>query len=170
MFVALLRAGNVGGTGKLPMADLKRLCGEAGFARVQTYIASGNAVFESALDAAAVKTALEAALLAYAGQPVGVVVRTAEEMAGIVAGNPFPDAAPNRTVAIFLDAAPGAEALDDIVGQKGEALRLGAREIYVHYGEGMARSTLRIPAAKHGTARNMNSVARLAELVKAMRS
>jgi uncharacterized protein (DUF1697 family) len=48
-YIALLRAVNVGGTGKLPMADLKAMCGDAGFARVQTYIASGNAVFESRL-------------------------------------------------------------------------------------------------------------------------
>ena len=41
-FVALLRAVNVGGTGKLPMADLKAICTEAGFAQIQTYIASGN--------------------------------------------------------------------------------------------------------------------------------
>ena len=41
-YVALLRAINVGGTGKLPMTDLKALCEDAGFAHVQTYIASGN--------------------------------------------------------------------------------------------------------------------------------
>jgi uncharacterized protein (DUF1697 family) len=44
-FVALLRAVNVGGTGKLPMEDLRVLCADAGFAKVQTYIASGNVVF-----------------------------------------------------------------------------------------------------------------------------
>jgi uncharacterized protein (DUF1697 family) len=50
------------------------------------------------------------------------------------------------------------------VGLQGEALRLGLREIYVHYGAGMARSKLRIPAAAAGTARNMNTVARLAAM------
>ena len=47
-YIALLRAVNVGGTGKLPMAELKAMCEAAGFERVQTYIASGNAVFEAA--------------------------------------------------------------------------------------------------------------------------
>ncbi len=43
-------------------------------------------------------------------------------------------------------------------------MRLGVRELYVHYGEGMAASQLKIPAAKAGTARNMNTIAKLAEL------
>ncbi|MDB5999933.1 MAG: hypothetical protein JWP52_1632, partial [Rhizobacter sp.] len=46
-FIALLRAVNVGGTGKLPMTELKRLCEEAGFESVRTYIASGNVAFSS---------------------------------------------------------------------------------------------------------------------------
>jgi len=45
--VALLRAVNVGGTGKLPMSELRRLCEGAGFSAVQTYIASGNVIFKS---------------------------------------------------------------------------------------------------------------------------
>ena len=44
-YVALLRAVNVGGTGKLPMTDLRAMCEEAGFGKVQTYIASGNVLF-----------------------------------------------------------------------------------------------------------------------------
>ena len=46
VFIALLRAINVGGTGKLPMSDLKRLCEKVGFRNVRTYIASGNVVAE----------------------------------------------------------------------------------------------------------------------------
>ncbi len=46
-FVALLRAVNVGGTGKLAMRDLAALCRGAGFSDVRTYIASGNVVFTS---------------------------------------------------------------------------------------------------------------------------
>jgi uncharacterized protein (DUF1697 family) len=63
-YVALLRAVNVGGTGKLPMSRLRALCKEGGFTRVQTYIASGNVVFESAAAAPKVKSELEARLLA----------------------------------------------------------------------------------------------------------
>ena len=74
-YVALLRAINVGGAGKLPMADLRAICGELGFTEVETYIASGNVIFTSSGSAASVKVKLEARLQDYAGKPVGVVVR-----------------------------------------------------------------------------------------------
>ena len=96
MFVALLRAVNVGGTGKLPMSELKAMCEAAGFDEVRTYIASGNVVFRSDRTEADVKHTLETALQAYAGKPVGVLVRTAAEMAQVLAGNPFP-LLPNNT-------------------------------------------------------------------------
>src|SRR6266576_5327112 len=151
-FVALLRAVNVGGTGKLPMSDLNEICEELGFGAVRTYIASGNVVFTSRKSEAAIKSALEKRLEAFAGKPVGVLVRSAAEMAQVAADNPFPKAAPNRTMAIFLDRAPPADTLASVRGQKDEKIRLGRREIYIHYGEGMAKSKLVIPAAKAGTA------------------
>lgn len=168
-FVALLRAVNVGGTGKLAMADLKALCEAAGFTEVKTYIASGNVVFCTKHKAPDVKAALEAQLRAHAGKPVGVLVRTAEEMSAVRDANPFPEAAPNRTVAIFLDEPPPASALTDLKHQRDERLALGAREIYVHYGAGMSSSKLVIPAARAGTARNMNTVAKLADMAAALR-
>jgi uncharacterized protein (DUF1697 family) len=164
VFIALLRAVNVGGTGKLPMSELKAMCEAAGHGGVQTYIASGNVVFESRRSEAAVKADLEARLAAYAGKPVGVLVRTGEEMAAVRDANPFSDAPGNRTVAIFLDAPPPADAAEQAVGRKDEQIRLGAREIYVLYDEGMGTSKLRIPAAKAGTARNLNTVAKLAAM------
>lgn len=163
-FVALLRAVNVGGAGKLPMSDLKAMCEELGFALVRTYIASGNVVFGSRKTEAAVKAALEKRLKTYAGKPVGVLVRSAAEMAQVLADNPFPKAKPNRTVAIFLDDKPPKDALAGVRGQKDEEIRLGRREIYVHYGDGMGQSKLVIPAAKAGTARNINTVATLAKM------
>ena len=163
-FIALLRAVNVGGTGKLPMTELVAMCERAGFREVLTYIASGTVVFASKLPEAKVKLALQRELIAYAGKPVGVLVRTAQEMADVVAANPFPKAAPNRTLAIFLDAPPPADALKMARGVKDEQMRLGVREIYVHYGDGMGSSKLKIPAAQSGTARNMNTTAKLAEM------
>jgi uncharacterized protein (DUF1697 family) len=164
VFIALLRAVNVGGTGKLPMADFKAICEAAGCAKVRTYIASGNAVFESKQAEADVKAALEARLEEYAGKPVRVLVRTRAEMAAVLKANPFPKAVANRTVAVFLDDPPPADTIDFIAGRKGEGVELGLREIYVDYGDRMAGSKLKIPAAKTGTARNMNTVARLIEL------
>src|SRR3954466_16344916 len=130
-YVALLRAVNVGGTGKLPMADVRAMCLDAGFTRVETYIASGNVVFESKGAASKVKAEFEARLLAYAKKPIGVVLRTAAEMAAVLKANPFPKAKPNFTYAIFLDQRPPRDALERTTGQNDEEIRLGAREIYV---------------------------------------
>lgn len=164
IYVALLRAVNVGGTGKLPMASLVKMCEASGFEQARTYIASGNALFTSKLEERKVKALLEERLAAYAGKPVGVLVRTAEEMAAVAAANPFRSAPPNRTVAIFLDEAPAPEALEKVRGKRSELLAIGVREIYVAYLDGIADSKLVIPAAKAGTARNINTVARLAAM------
>jgi uncharacterized protein (DUF1697 family) len=164
LFIALLRAINVGGTGKLPMSDLRLLCEKAGFRKVRTYIASGNVVAERDGTEAEAKAALEAELGAYAGKPIGVIVRTGAEMSKAVANNPFPDRAASQTVAIFLDFRPHPDVLKDVKGQANEELRLGAREIYIHYPDGIGRSKLHIPAAGEGTARNMNTVAKLAAM------
>ena len=167
-FVALLRAVNVGGTGKLPMSELKAMCEELGFSAVRTYIASGNVVFASRKSESAIKSALEKRLAKYAGAPVGAAIRTANEIAQVLAENPFPKAAPNRTVAIFLDKPPPTDALAAMRGRNAEEVRLGRREIYVHYGEGTAKSKLLIPAAKTGTARNMNTITALSKMAAAL--
>jgi uncharacterized protein (DUF1697 family) len=98
------------------------------------------------------KAALEKRLESYSGKPIGVLVRTADELAAVLKANPFKKAAANRTVAIFLDERPPADALRKATGQRQEEMRLGTREIFVHYIEGIGRSKLKIPAANTGTA------------------
>ncbi len=167
-YIALLRAVNVGGTGKLAMTDLKRLCEQAGFGNVTTYIASGNVVFTAPGSAAKVKEKLEAGLASFCGKPVGVFIRTQAEMAAVLALNPFHKLAGNRTVAIFLDAAPPSNVEAGATGRKDELIAPGHRELYVFYGEGMGTSKLKVPCAKNGTARNMNTVAKLVEMAAAL--
>jgi uncharacterized protein (DUF1697 family) len=163
-FVALLRAVNVGGTGKLPMVELKAMCCDAGFARAQTYIASGNVVFASKDTKTKVKLELEKRLHAYAGKPIDVVLRTGSEMQAVLKANPFPKAAPNLVYAFFLNERLQSDVLDSAVGINDEEIRVGKREIYVYYANGMGRSKLRIPATKYATARNMNTIAALADM------
>jgi uncharacterized protein (DUF1697 family) len=167
-YVALLRAVNVGGTGKLPMSELKAMCEGAGFGQVRTYIASGNVVFTSDKSEDEVRAAIETPLAAYAGKPVGVLVRSAAEMADTLTRNPFGDRPGNRVVALFVDGGIPRDALDHAKFVKDEQMRIGTREIFVFYGDGMADSRLAIPAGKAGTARNMNTVAKLAEMAAAL--
>ena len=163
-YIALIRAVNVGGTGKLPMAELRALCATLGYGRVETYIASGNVVFDSELAAERVQAQLEHRLRAHTGKDVGVFLRTAAQMRSTLTKNPFADKDPQRTYAFFLHDALAAGALAGVRGRVDEDIGLAGREIYVHYPSGMGQSKLQIPAAKLGTARNLNTVAKLVEL------
>ena len=164
-YVALLRAVNVAGTGKLPMAELRAMAEGLGLVNVRTYIASGNLLFESALSEREVKAALETRLEAYAGKYVPIFVRTAAEMAAVRAADPFPDAHGSRHMVYFLDAVPPQDTQQTARDQAGERIALGRREIYVDYGAGIRFTKLKLAATKIGTARNMNTVAKLVEMM-----
>jgi uncharacterized protein (DUF1697 family) len=162
-YVALLRGVNLGKR-QLRMDDLRRVATELGLDSPRTHIASGNLLFRSDKGEAALKPALESALADHMGAAVGVMIRTAEELAQAARANPFAEEPGNRVVAIFLDRAPPADALTDAKNVNDERMALGKREIYVHYPSGQGPSKLRIPAAAAGTARNMNTIIKLAEL------
>jgi len=163
-YIALLRAINVGGTGKLAMSDLKALCAELQFRHIETYIASGNVVFDCDWPADKVQTQLEKKLYGHAGKSIGVFVRSAAEMRKVLERNPFADKEPRLTYAFFLEEKSRADALQQVRGRVHEEIRFGEREIYVHYPSGMGQSKLQIPAAKQATARNLNTVAKLVEM------
>lgn len=165
--IALLRAVNVGGTGKLAMADLRAMCRAAGFEDVQTYIASGNIVFRSTESAQTVRAELEKRLHAHAGKPVGVFVLSPADMARVRDSNPFPDTPGNRVMATFLGGPVPDGALESVRHQTDEVIRPGPSVLYILYPEGAGPSKLVVPAARAGTARNMNTVAKLAALAAA---
>ncbi|MGO4855143.1 DUF1697 domain-containing protein [Phaeovulum sp. W22_SRMD_FR3] len=166
--VALIRAVNVGGHGTLAMADLRALCAAAGGHAVQSYIASGNLVYETDLGPEAMQAALTEALERHCGQRFGVMVRGAEALAEVLAAQPFGAADPAKVAVIFLPGAVPAALTADLPaalkGQRDEVVVLGAHEIYVHYPQGMGRSRLVIQGAEVGTARNLNTVAKLVAL------
>lgn len=164
-YAAFLRAVNVGGTGKLPMAELRAMCDALGFADVKTYIASGNVALSDPGTADEVKAKLEARLADYAGKPVPVMVRTAAELAEILASNPFGDYPGNQVMAVLFDDPPEPEMIREPKGQADEELALGMREIFAYFPQGMGQSKLQLPGAKIGTARNMNTIAKMAAMI-----
>jgi len=165
-YVALLRGVNLMGSTTIRMTDLKVIAEKLGLDNVRTYIASGNLLFTSRKGETVVKAALEQAVKGHMSRDVGVMVRTAEEMAEVVASNPFSAEPGNKVVAIFFDAAPPAGAIEAATNIADERLALGRREIYVHYPSGQGRSKLNLRSRALGTARNMNTVAKLAELAR----
>lgn len=164
VFVALLRAINVGGTGKLAMSDLRKLCDEAGFKDCRTYIQSGNVVFRSNLSEASVQSKLDKTLTAHLGKQATSLVRTRAELQAIIKTNPFKSAEPNRVLVVFMDEPAPKDVLDGLMIPGREKVEIGGREIFVHYPDGMGKSKLRLTFAQAGTGRNLNTVEKLAAL------
>lgn len=162
-YVALLRGVNLGQR-QLRMEDLREIAGSLGLEDPRTYIASGNLLFRSSKREATLKRILESAIAAHMSASVGVMIRTSDELAEAAKANPFTSYPANSVVAIFLDDAPPPDALEQARNVADERMASGKREIYILYPSGQGRSKLRIPAAAAGTARNMNTVAKLAQL------
>ena len=162
VFVALLRAVNVGGTGMLPMKDLAGLCTKLRLENVRTYIQSGNVVFTSRLSRNRVRESLEAALAAHMGKKIDVVLRDAAELRQVLIANPFPDAHPSRVAVAFCSAPVQKKLFDAVVIPGNEQIVVGDQEFYVHYPDGMGRSKLKFPKIEGvATVRNINTVAKL---------
>ena len=164
--VALLRAINVGGTGKLPMAELRSLCERVGFTNVRTYIQSGNVVFTSRGSAARAKDTLEEVLEKRLGKPHAAILRSLAELEAIEVTNPFPNAEPNRLLVVFLDSAPPKDAVKGWSVPGPESLALKGRELFIHFPNGVGQSKLKIPFADVGTGRNLNTVRALLEIAR----
>ena len=170
VYVALLRGVNLVGKSTLRMADLKAIAHELKLKQARTYIASGNLLFVSDEPEEKLREMLEDRMQAHMGKQVRVMLRTAKEMAAVVRANPFADGRGNNVQTFFLNEQPPKNLLETIRNKADdERVAAGKREVYVAYGEkGIGRSRLRISAAEAGTARNMNTVAKLAELAKEM--
>lgn len=164
--IALLRAINVGGTGKLPMAELRALCEAVGLKHVRTYIQSGNVIAESARGAAGVKTALERALHERLGKPCRVIVRSLAELEATAAANPYPTAEPKQLLVVFLDDAPPRDALTGWKIPGREQMSIRGRELFIHFPDGMGTSKLKVPFADIGTGRNLNTVRALIAMAR----
>ena len=159
---------NLGAGSILPSSALAKIGVECGFGRVRTFIASGNLLFTADADEAEVATRVCDGVEAFLGKPALVLVRSAMEMAAVSGNNPFPDDPGNRVIALFLPDAPTEAMIDAATGVGTERMALGRREIVIAYDEGMGTSKLKLPAFKHGTGRNMNSVAKMAALLAEM--
>ncbi len=167
IFIALLRAINVGGTGMLPMKELSAMCEDLGFQKVSTYIQSGNVVFEAPLSEDKIQAGLERVLTQKMGKKADVIVRSASELNSILEANPFPAAPPAKVAVVFLSNPVPKGLLDNLAAPGGEEVSLGNREIYIHYPEGMGRSKLKLPSTLGvATVRNINTVAKLAAMSK----
>ena len=170
--IALLRGINVGATRSLPMERLRELCEQVGMHDPRTYIQSGNVIFEAAKkDLSGLAKNLEAAIEADRGFRPSVVVRTRDELAAAIEGNPFAARAkfePAKLLVMFLKSKPAAGAQHALDGVKrgAEQMRLVGRELFIEFPDGIGRSKLALAAVEKAlgvpaTGRNWNTLLNL---------
>lgn len=170
----LLRAVNVSGANRVPMAELRALLAErSALENVSTYIASGNVICDAPSDLEAACREVRALIADEFGVDTPVIARTHAQLAQAERDDPFPDAPLDKMVhAMFLEgvAAPGA--VDHLTTRMlpGERIALIGRELWIDFGQGgvastkLTRPVLDRALGTASTGRNRNTVRKLAQL------
>jgi uncharacterized protein (DUF1697 family) len=171
----MLRGVNVGGN-SLKMEWLREACEELGLREVRTYLQSGNIVFASSLRPDKLAAMLKVKIVEQTRRPVPVIVRSAKQIADIVAQNPFLKRRgidlTKLHVTFLRDAPkqPDIEKLDKLAGAR-DAYRLTRREIYLHcpinYGQTkLSNTAIEKVLGVSATTRNWATVTMLTGMIR----
>lgn len=169
VYVFLLKGINLGGR-KVPMAELRELASSLGLSNPRTYVASGNLVAESDRAGDEIGRELETALQARFGFAIEVMARSADEIARVVAANPYPDGDPKQVVVGFANSAISSAAAEQIgsLATPNERFHVSGRELFVDFADGQAKSKLAARLSQvvgqSVTARNLRTVTQVAEM------
>lgn len=169
-YVALLRGINVNPRTQLAMSDLRALLTGLGHTDVRTHLRSGNALFSAEEKPRA--EVIERRIADELGLSVAVILRTAGEMRAVVRENPLEVRDPARFAVFFLAKAPDREAIEGIdpAAYAPEEMRVGRRELYAYFPDGLRRPKLPPLLEKRSkapaTMRNWNTVTRLLALAE----
>jgi uncharacterized protein (DUF1697 family) len=174
-FVAMLRGVNVGGN-VLKMDRLRELCDEIGFKNTQTYVQSGNLVFDSDHPQSALCSLIEKRLAGETRLPVSAILRTPTELEKIISGNPFLKEKRidlSKLHVTFLAKPAGKDAVSRLaaINAGADRFRVVDKEIYLHcpngYGETkLSNNVLQKVVGVNATTRNWNTVNKLNEMAK----
>jgi len=184
IYIALLRGINVGGHHKIKMADLKAMLEGLGLSRVQTYIQSGNVLFESPKSKTELKELFENGIRETFGYSISIIFRTAEEMEDIIRSCPFSEAMIQEAdeasafVSFYvgmLPDAPSQEEVDKLVAaaNEEETIRCIGSNIYLLLKKSARDSKLTNQLQKLSvpvTMRNWKTTNKLAQLAAAMKA
>jgi uncharacterized protein (DUF1697 family) len=178
VYIAMLRGINVGPHKRMKMEKLRASCEAAGMKKVKTYVQSGNVVFQAAISSPAVSAKkLEAQIVKDFGFTADVIVRTKDEMSGIIARNPFAKESgidPAKLHAVFLAETPAPAAVNKLesLTTLPDKARHSGKEIYFYFPNGVSGSSLwKHPLDKvlsvSATMRNWKTVTALYEMAVA---
>lgn len=171
--VMLLRAVNVGGTGRVPMAELRSaLAAQTALTEIETYIQSGNIICAVPPVPADACAEVRALIAREYGVDTPVILRLHEDLAASANARPFGDPLPDeeaRVHIMFLAGPALGEAIETLTPKLGEGERLAmvGNDLWIHYGEGgaartkLTKSVLDRALGVPGTARNLRTVREL---------
>lgn len=179
-FIALLRGINVGGHNKIKMADLKQLLESLGLMNVETYIQSGNVLFEANQDESSLQRLLEEEIKKAFGLTVTVVLRTGKEFLQVANHCPFTEAEIRSAQAAaageclhvaFLLKQPTAEGVELLKPYENDAeqYHIAGREVYLLYHDSIRNAKLGSQLHKLGTpatVRNWKTVLKLTSMIE----
>lgn len=182
IYIALLRGINVGGHNKIKMADLRAALADAGLQRVQTYIQSGNILFESPKEESALREIIERVIEHSFGISLTVVLRTADELERIISSCPFPaelvaeveaSAEGESLYVAMLPEAPSSEGVAKLEAANNgdDEYRIVGRDVYLLFRQSVRNAKLAVNIAKLGvpsTVRNWNTMNKLVQLARSM--
>jgi len=178
--ISMLRGVNVGGHNLVKMDALRQLYASLGLRNPQTYVQSGNVVFQSdERDLPQLAKKIEGSIEKKFGFRPQVVLRTSSEMKSAIAKNPFtkrPEVDPTRILINFLAEGPNPAVRDAILKLKfgAEEVHIDGRDMYLYSPEGFGKSKL-WPAVSRamknsGTGRNLNTVQKLLQMAEKLES
>ncbi|BBH20473.1 hypothetical protein Back11_18180 [Paenibacillus baekrokdamisoli] len=176
IYIALLRGINVGGKKKIKMSELKTALQTMGLARVQTYIQSGNVLFESDEGPASLRSRIEQEILSVFDMSVTVILRSAEEFEAIIANDPYADVSLSEGESIHISVlleAPSQEEINVLARYSDEKdeFHIHGSEMYFYFRQSVLDSQLAKNLQKlggTGTSRNRSTIIKLAALAASM--
>jgi len=174
--IILFRGMNTGGV-RAPVGEQRKMAEAMGLKNPRTLAASGNLVVESGKAAAALEADTEAAMDKTFGLKVAAMVRTPEQWAKLIAGNPFPAEAaahPAKVIAMVMKEGvkPGGLEAVQALARDGERVEAVGDVLYFWFPNGQGESEIFRKATPRmlgmGTGRNWNTVLKLAEMAGAV--
>ncbi|MFT4030992.1 MAG: DUF1697 domain-containing protein [Siphonobacter sp.] len=143
-FVSILRGINLGNHNKISMPELKALYEKLGFNKVQTYIQSGNVIFETEETPTLAQT-IEQGITSQFGFEIPVIIRRKSALAQIIAGNPFlkdNSAFEDKMHVTLLANEPTPAVIEKIHDYPPDQYKIIGKEIYLYCPNGYGRTKL----------------------------
>jgi uncharacterized protein (DUF1697 family) len=178
IYILLLRGINVGGNNMIKMTELREMLEKMGLERVQTYINSGNVVFESESGMEVLRPGIEQEITKRLDLSVTVILRTSADWVRIIKNNPYANVELAEGWSIhlsLLSQEPSQEGIEKLCSYDIgiDEFHIDGKEVYILFRQSMLDSNLAKHISKLGvsmTMRNWNTIKKLDAMIMKMES